>query len=139
MFGQGGGQQRGEGHEEVDEREGEGAVFEAGEHAVVAGEGGEGQELDEHAEGAVDGEEEADARGLEDGMWLVWFGVWKKKRMGRKRGGGGVLRQVATYVEAETAGEFEGKAHVGVCGPVGLFGMVHEDREELVATDGVEG
>lgn len=49
------------------------------------------------------------------------------------------MREVETYVEAETAGEFEGEVDGGVCGVVRLFRVVHEDWEELVAADGVEG
>lgn len=64
LLGQGRGEQGREGENEVDEREGEGAVFEAAEDAVAAGQRGEGEELDEHAGDAVEGEEEADARGL---------------------------------------------------------------------------
>lgn len=66
MLRHGCGKQGGEGEGDVDEREGEGAPFQAAEDAVVACERWEGEELDEHAGDAVDGEEEADALGLLD-------------------------------------------------------------------------
>ncbi|KAA8574713.1 hypothetical protein EYC84_003963 [Monilinia fructicola] len=61
----GGGDERGVGSHEADDREGDGASFKAVEDAEFAGRGREDEELDEAAYDAVEGEDCADSSGME--------------------------------------------------------------------------